>query len=107
MISVVILLCCFSLLVIIGYYFYYFEKLIGLFKEKYPDDYQKLESPTLFSNSTPRNNFLLFKYLIKGEYKCHGNSEFTEICQNVIAFLLLGNFVFILLVAFFVYDSTI
>jgi hypothetical protein len=51
---------------------------LGLLKDKHPDVWTSLGSPTLFLNNSPKNNIAVLRFLRRREYLRVGDAELTR-----------------------------
>ncbi len=100
--DLIVALSSIILVVVVVTYLYIFQDLMKQLREKYNADYERIERPSLFWNSTPRNNMLLFKYLYNKEFEKHKDEELSEACQALLILLVTASIFLMLNIVFFI-----
>jgi hypothetical protein len=77
-------------------------QFLGLLKDKHPDIWTSLGSPTLFLHNTPKNNKAVLRFLRRREYLRVGDEELTRRSIRLWRFSKLYLLVFAVIVCMFV-----
>lgn len=82
----------FGILVVLNFYFV--GGLLKLLKDKYPSTWTALGSPSLFWNSSPKNQMATISFVFKGKYKQLNDPAVTRMCKTVFSIQISGYVLF-------------
>ncbi|MDE2196124.1 MAG: hypothetical protein KGJ56_02910 [Gammaproteobacteria bacterium] len=89
----------FGIIVLLNFYFV--GSLLKQLKEKYQSVWNSLGSPTLFWNSSPKNQIATIGFVYKGKYKQLNDSAVTQTCKKIFLIHIIGYIMFPIMVIFY------